>query len=338
MSIQTNENPVIPIDYHQKITNEVGFYKDCHNVHELPDIFHYWSNKYLRPKQERFGFSNPEDFFISQCLHKAGATEHLSILSVGSGNGELEIKLAGALKASGFDAFVVTCLDLNPHMLERARLAAEVAGVAVHITTVQADFNHWQAAENERYDVIMANQSLHHVLELEHLFDAIHAALDDHGLFLTSDMIGRNGHMRWPEAMRAMQPFWNELPESYRYNQILRRQEDQFINHDCSTDGFEGIRAQDILPLLTERFGFELFIPFANLIIPFIDRSFGHHFNATAPWDTGFIDRVHAADEKLINQGRIKPTQMLAVMNKHKDTKPHLLQPHLTPAFCIRPC
>ncbi len=34
----------------------------------LPRIFHYWSNKYLRPMLEEFGVSNPDQFF-AKYLH-----------------------------------------------------------------------------------------------------------------------------------------------------------------------------------------------------------------------------------------------------------------------------
>ena len=135
----------------------------------------------------------------------------------------------------------------------------------------------------ERYDVVMANQSLHHVVELEHLFDAIASAIGDQGIFITSDMIGRNGHQRWPEALAMLQEFWRELPESHRYNLQLRRQEHEFMNWDCSVEGFEGVRAQDILPLLIDRFGFRFFLAFGNLVTPIVDRSFGWYLDQAHP-------------------------------------------------------
>ena len=46
---------------------------------------------------------------------------------------------------------------------------------------------------------------------------------------------------------------------------------------------FEGIRAQDILPLLVERFTFDEFIGFGNVIDPFVDRSFGPNFDIASP-------------------------------------------------------
>jgi SAM-dependent methyltransferase len=225
-------------------------------------------------------------------------------------------------------------MDINEHMLKRTLELADEQGVKDFIKTHKADFNKW--TPKSQYNIILANQSLHHVMELEHLFDSIYKGLTDTGLFLTSDMIGRNGHMRWPEALDELKPFWNELPAKYKYNQMLKRQEDEYINHDCSTTGFEGIRAQDILKLLVERFNFELFVPFANIIMVFIDRPFGHNFDVKKPEDLEFIDRVHLKDEKLMLNGILKPTQMIAAMTKAKVIETKQINPKLTPQFCIR--
>lgn len=324
-------------DYQRKIENEINFYKDCHDVHALPEIFHYWSNKYLLPKQTPFGFSNPDDFFVKQCIKhikEKGSHKNIEIVSVGSGNGELEVLVAASIVDAGFTNFTIECLDINSHMLERTMSLAKEKGVEKHIIASVTDFNKWEP--NTQYDLILANQSLHHVLDLEHLFSSIYQAMKPNGQFITSDMIGRNGHMRWPEALEALQPFWKELPDSHKYNQLLKRHEEDYINHDCSTTGFEGIRAQDILPLLVDKFNFELFIPFANLIMVFIDRPFGHNFDPKNPKDLDFIDRVHAKDEELMLNGTIKPTQMLAVMSKQEIKNPQLLNSKLTPDFCIR--
>jgi SAM-dependent methyltransferase len=323
--------------YDERINNEINFYKDCHNVHDLPEIFHYWSNKYILPLQKPFGFTNPDDFFRSYC--KKYGLEHsninnIRILSVGSGNGELEVSIAHYLLENDITNFSLECMDINQHMLDRTMDSAKEKGVEKHIATIKGDFNKWKP--QKEYHIVLANQSLHHVMELEHLFDSIYKGLSENGIFLTSDMIGRNGHMRWPEALGKLEPFWKELPKEYKYNQLLKRQENTYINHDCSTSGFEGIRAQDILPLLVKRFHFELFIPFANVVMIFIDRPFGHNFDVNKPQDLDFIDRVHAADEAAILSGELKPTQMLAVMSKAKVRETQLVDPRLSPEFCIR--
>jgi SAM-dependent methyltransferase len=321
--------------YTQRIGAETAIFADQIDVHELPAIFHYWSNKYLRPIHEAFGFSNPDEFFAtylaSAFSHRDGAVAHF--VSIGAGNCDAEVRMAGALKRRGIEDFVIECVDINSAMLKRGRKLAVETGVAAHVLPVQADFNTWRP--DKRYDAVIGNQSLHHVLQLEHLFDAIHAALAPEGVFLASDIIGRNGHRRWPEALAIVRELWRDLPRSYRYNVQLQRQEDEYLEWDCSGESFEGIRAQDILPLLIERFGFDLFIGFANVIDPFIDRSFGHNYDADASWDRYFIDKVHARDEAEILAGRIKPTHMLAAM-RARPLHDTLCWRHLTPAYCVR--
>jgi 2-polyprenyl-3-methyl-5-hydroxy-6-metoxy-1,4-benzoquinol methylase len=84
-----------------------------------------------------------------------------------------------------------------------------------------------------KYSVVIAKDTLHHVLGLEHLFDAIQEALEPDGVFLTTDMIGRNGHMRWPEALEIIQGIWKFIPDHYKTNHQLKGVEKEYDNWDC---------------------------------------------------------------------------------------------------------
>jgi SAM-dependent methyltransferase len=263
---------------------------------------------------EEFGASNPDQFFAKYLLQGAQALGRRGpvFISIGSGNCDTEVRVASLLRNAGLAEFVIECLDVNLHMLERGREMAEREGVSANVAFIEGDFNSWRPLR--RYAGVMANQSLHHVVNLEGLFDAIMQALDPGGFFVVSDMIGRNGHQRWPEALSEVHRFWRELPEDYRYNRLLSRFEDPYENWDCSSEGFEGIRAQDVLPELLKRFSFHTYIGFANVIDVFIDRAFGHNFSAAQEWDRTFIDRVHAADEQGLLSGTLAPTHMIAAL------------------------
>jgi SAM-dependent methyltransferase len=301
-------------DYRFRTLTERLRFGKCASVHELPAIFHYWSNRYLRPKLEMFGVSHPEAFFrkyMDLCRSANPGGPH-RFVSIGAGDCEIEIGLAVALAKAEGPHFVIECLDVNKGVLERGKAKASAAGVAQHIAITPTDLNRWRPTT--RYDAVIANQSLHHIVELEALFDTVATGLAPHGLFIVSDMIGRNGHMRWPEALSIVEEFWEELPDAYRFDRQTNHQERQFPNRDYASRGFEGIRAQDILPLLVERFAFDVFIGFANVIDPFIDRSFGPNFSVDLDRDRDFIDRVHARDATAIASGAITPTHMMAAM------------------------
>jgi SAM-dependent methyltransferase len=320
--------------YAAQLQAERATFDDQAEIHELPEIFHYWSNKYLRPMFEQYGFSNPDQFFVKYLLEAAARTGNAQpkFLSVGSGNCDTEVRVAVALKLAGLTDFSIECLELSPMMLARARDDASAQGVLQHFIFSEVDFNQWRPTH--AYDGVMANQSLHHVLRLEHLFDAIKDALAPAGLFITSDIIGRNGHMRWPESLKVLQQFWQELPNSYRYNTRLQRHEKRYKNWDCSSEGFEGIRAQDILPELMKRFNFRLFIAASSVVDNFIDRSFGGHFDINNPRDLDFIDRVHAYDEQALASGELTPTRLVAVMSLTPEAGE--FSRNLKPEHCVR--
>lgn len=321
--------------YRAKIEAEKAIFDNQTDVHALPKIFDYWSNTYLRPQFESFGFSHPEAFFAHflEIAYNESKNRPARFISIGAGNSDAEVRIARMLIERGISDFTLESLELNEMMIERGKTLARENGVDKQVLPMIGDFNFWEPAKN--YDAVMANQSLHHVTNLEGLFDSIKRSLTAQGRFITSDMIGRNGHQRWPEAAAIVDEFWQELPKSYRYNLQLRRQEEKFIDWDCSQEGFEGVRAQDILPLLIARFDFEFFLGFANIIDPFIDRSFGHHFDDQSVVDRTLIDRIHARDEEEILSGRIKPTHMLAVLRKeYRGEMSHWK--HLTPQFCVR--
>ena len=322
-------------DYQHRLKSEQARFRDISNVHDLPPIFHYWSEKYIRPPAEEFGFAAAEDFFakyLSLTMEALGEEEP-AFLSLGAGNCDAEVRVARLLRDAGHSRFVIECLDLNPAMLQRGRNLARETGLTDHLAFVEGDFNHWKS--NKQYAAIIANQALHHVVELEALFAEVKKALLPGGYFVTSDMIGRNGHLRWPEALEPLQRFWRELPVEYRWNGPLERYEETYVNHDCSSEGFEGVRAQDVLPLLLEHFDFHLFLAFGGVVDVFVDRNFGHNFDPSREWDRDFIDHVQAFNEEALLAGLLTPTQMYAVMTVEPCTERRYSR-GLIPAQCVR--
>jgi len=327
--------PTSGLRYRLKLLIEQGIYASVEQVHDVPAIEHYCSERYLDPLLASFGYRTDDDFFVDEIVEamKRCAGPH-RILSVGSGNCDTEIRFAERLRAAGQRDFAIECMDINAEMLRRGSLQAKSQGVGEFIVPLRGDFNSWRSP-GRVYTAIIAYQSLHHVVNLEGLFDSIRDALLPEGIFLTSDMIGRNGHMRWPEAHEIVNEFWRRLPASYRHNHLLGAATEEYVNYDCSKAGFEGIRAQDILPLLVERFSFKVFIPFRNVLDAFIDRGIGPNFDPAREWDRKFIDEVHAADVAAIESGRIKPTHLLASMTVQPLFAPRY-PGKLSPQFCVR--
>jgi hypothetical protein len=187
----------------------------------------------------------------------------------------------------------------------------------------------------------MAHHSLHHIVALETLFGQIVERLEPEGAFITMDLIGRNGHMRWPETLAIVRHIWSQLPDRLKWDHMFGRLDRWYENWDCSIEGFEGIRAQDILPLLIEfGFGFERFFATGGLSDVFYDRRFGPNFDLDNVLDVQFLERVHRLEEDLLEQGKIKPVEMFAVIRSPRSsstpTAPFCGN-SLSPPLAVRP-
>jgi SAM-dependent methyltransferase len=298
-------------DYTARVAQELAIYADEDGVPGLPPIYEYWSSRYVQPRLKAVGLCSLEALWAEPVIAVCSAQDDIvHVASVGSGNGELEVALARTAAEAGCRNLRLSCVELNPAMLDRTAARARHAGVDDLIELVEADFNTW--TPDGQLDVAIASHSLHHVVSLEHLLDGLLRALRSRdGVFVINDMIGRNGHQRWPEAFEFLQAIWACTPQRYRWNHQLGRHEERYEDWDCSAYGFEGIRSQDILPLLLERFHPEKFVVFGNLIDPFIDRGFGPNLDPERGEDRFFIDAVAQLDDAAIDLGVLTPTHLV---------------------------
>src|SRR5688572_32605864 len=78
--------------YDARLQSEIDRYTTIQAVHELPAIAHYWSNRYLVPILQPFGFTNSIELFrtyMTSCCRKQ-PTEQQSFLSIGAGDSASE--------------------------------------------------------------------------------------------------------------------------------------------------------------------------------------------------------------------------------------------------------
>lgn len=305
-------------DYAERIKAEISTFEKALAVggvtSSIPSAFTWWASKYLSPRLDSvFGERDISKIFATEIFRTASTKGkfNLRILSLGSGDCQFEEQVDTILREGAVRAQWI-CTDLNPaigaHALKRISDANTSAQFEVQALDLNKEF------PSGTFDVVMANHSLHHFVELEFIFEQTRRAIGLDGRFIVSDMIGRNGHMRWPEALPFVEMFWRSLPDAYRLNNHAKCVEgESFVNYDCTIGGdFEGIRAQDILPLMLYNFSFEKFVAFGGLTDIFIDRSYGDNFSMDREFDQRFIRLVHEMNMHLIDIGLVKPTMLVA--------------------------
>lgn len=306
--------------YRQRVESQIAQYAQTINMHDLPGSFHFWSYNFIRPALiDVYGAESINEFYVKAFVEATvGVVGQKRILSVGCGDGAVEAEIARTLVARGERDFMIVATDLSAVQLERCVAGARRLDLENHFSIVECDLNSLAKvrAVAGPFDLIIANHSLHHIVELEGLFEFIYDALKDAGIFATNDMIGRNGHMRWPETAAIVRAIWPLLSPVQHYHSQLKRIEAEFLDHDCSTVGFEGIRAQDILPLILERFHARKFVGVGGFIDLFVDRGFGHGFKMEDEHDRALVMCVAQLNDILLDAGVVKPTLMLGYFSK----------------------
>ncbi|MCP1538103.1 class I SAM-dependent methyltransferase [Methylorubrum extorquens] len=302
--------------YEDRIRSQIEQYANTINMHDLPEIFHVWSHEYIGPGMKQvFGTSSIDEAYGLAYIDAAKHPEHTGrLLSIGCGDGAVEIRVAKYLIANGFNDFEFVCADLSPILLGHLKKAVAAEGLTKHFTPVEADLNKIQIPGN--FDVMMANHALHHIEGLESLFEYSCQNLSPSGIFATCDMIGRNGHRRWPETAAVLSALWPALSVKKRYHSLLQRVNDTFLDHDCSKEGFEGIRAQDILPLMLKYLKPYKFFATGGFVDVIVDRGFGHAYDAKSPEDVSFIRFLADMNEVMLDSGVVKPTWVMAYFTK----------------------
>jgi SAM-dependent methyltransferase len=215
-------------------------------------------------------------------------------LSLCCGFGELERTLG---RWGVFEACVG--MDVSPGALAGARKAAEAEGLPIEY--VQADLN-TAAHAPESFDVVWANGAFHHLERLEHAIEQAHGALRPGGWLVANEYVGpprQDFPVRQRELINALV---HAVPERLRY-----AREDRFLpprlrhrprgvggaylrvrrlapgrgfrfgkvwdrdrRHFEHIDPTEGVRSDEILPLLRAAFGEVHVHPYNGALLPHV--------------------------------------------------------------------
>ena len=179
-------------------------------------------------------------------LAALAARRPVRILSLCSGAARIEASMA----ALAGPAAHWTLMDLNESLLQSAA-ANFPDGITPEL--VAGDLNRIRDF-GARFDVILCVSGLHHIVELESVLAFIDGALAEDGEFWSiGEAIGRNGNRLWGRDLAAANACFAALPARLRHNHHSGRIDASLPDDDYGSGTFEGIRSQDIMPLLLER-------------------------------------------------------------------------------------
>jgi len=232
------------------------------------------------------------------------------ILSLGCGYVGNEINIARGLKAP----YELVAIDFNEGLFEKARREIHSRGLNIQFSC--SDLNYLEL-QPDSFDVVFALGSLHHVLNLEHLFHQIWKGLRKDGRFIAMDMIGKTRTLFWRENVEFAAKAVKRLPSKYTARATAP---DEIIPPYAELQrqaGMEGIRQEEIeeelgnwfSPVKMYKYGaFMRLICLNQILAPALDTD--------VPEAREILEDLFRLDLEQVREGRLRPTEMYAVLRK----------------------
>ena len=262
-------------------------------IHAHGSWEYYWERVGERIRAQ--GFKGVQELLAEDF---AGLDRPVRVLSIGAGHCGMELLLAERLGIP----VEITCLDINEELFGRAQERAESKGLLLRFEV--GDMNFLDIPPRS-VDMVIAHASMHHAINLEHLFERIARGLGDRGVFHLVDVMGQNRTLIWPENLAFVNRALRLLPSSIRrFARINPRAE----------EGMEGIRQEDTLPILRQHFTpvFELrHGAFMRSIC--LHRRLGAALDPRDPERRRYLDLLIDLDESVVRRGLLRPLEIWGV-------------------------
>jgi SAM-dependent methyltransferase len=243
---------------------------------------------------------------------KADMSSKFRVLSLCSGAARIEADIIRGLPA---ERLSMTLLDMNPDLLNTAkqRLSewCEVEGILGDVNELDL--------QGEKFDIIMCVSGLHHVVELEHLIEAVADGLSDTGEFWSiGETVGRNGGRLWQESYEVANAFFSKLDKKYRINRMTGLNSDDYLpDMDYSIGCFEGIRCEAIEPTLSHYLSPVNVCKHNCIIWKLFSLSYSDNYDMRCPEDLALIEEAVDLDSNLFRRGG-RPIELNGIYERRR--------------------
>ncbi|MFO1328292.1 MAG: glycosyltransferase [Rubrivivax sp.] len=234
-------------------------------------------------------------------------------LSLGCGSGAVVVDALVSGLVERMDG-----VDLSAAAIEVARDRARRAGVAGRAGLRVVNAN--EMAIDGPLDLIVFEQSLHHVDALGPVLDRCAAALADDGFLVINEYVGPDRFQWSDEAERLMNAILERLPAGHRLHpdsgepklRMQRVDPQQVIALDPS----EAIHSGDILPALAQRFELVESRPFGGTLLQFLLADIAANFDPEDSRDVALLRLMSLLEAELVRCGAIGSDFVYAVYRR----------------------
>jgi len=231
-------------------------------------------------------------------------------LDIGCGQGGLERHGSVLQICDHYDAY-----DVSPEVINLAKEAAAEFGLT-NVTYEVRDLNHL-TLERDRYDVAFSSMAIHHIENLEYLFDQVHQSLKPGGLFVFNEYVGPDRFQWTPLQLIIVNLLLHLLPLRLRRNVkggtvkkgVSRPDPEEMKRIDPS----EAVRSSAIVPLVGKYFRIIERIDYGGTIINTLLQDIIGNFREDRPLDLCIL-RLLFELERLLLKSKVLPSDFTLIV------------------------
>jgi SAM-dependent methyltransferase len=244
-------------------------------------------------------------------------------LSLASGFGIIERALRKADICQFIDG-----IEISEAAVEGARQLASEEGLE-GLSYRSEDLNVAELPPNT-YDVVYAHAALHHIFQLEHVLEQISKTLKPDGVFVIYDYVGPS-QMQFSKAhLELADMLLQTIPEPYlkyyQYDGYKKKATRLKLADLNAVDPSEGIRAQEILPLVASRFQIDYLRYVGGTLPLLIFNEIAGNFHHPDPQTDALVDLIIYLDNFLIDAGILPSYHAYVVCRKTDNPMPRQTQ------------
>jgi len=204
----------------------------------------------------------------------------------------------------------VHAIDISQVAIESARQAAKDAGLEAYIEYKVGDINKISFSPS-KYDLVVAMSSVHHVAELENLFEQCARTLKPGGLLFMDEYVGPSRFQTPPGLRTLIDGLLQTLPVHYRVNVFTNdgATRDEYIvptiEQMIAIDPSEAVRSSEIMTALRERFEIIEYKPYGGGIQHQLFSGIMGNFNPDNQEDARLLNAISDLEMSLESVGAV---------------------------------
>lgn len=226
----------------------------------------------------------------------------LSLISLGSGRCEAEIKLA---KTTIFKE--ITCIELSKTLADKAKKSIEEEGLE-NIQVICENIYDYTFKENE-YDVVFFTSSLHHFKNLESLLKKrVSQWLKKGGYLIINEYVGPDRLQYSKKQLLEINKALKTIPKKYRKIRSLPMYKNQVkgpgLIRMILADPSECIESSKILPIIHQNFNIVIEKPFGGSILSSVLKDIADHFFSVNAEKQEILDTLFKIEDNYLKKNQ----------------------------------